>query len=563
MKNIKRIFSLMLAICLVIGTLPMTIFANNLQTMGETGSWDSYIEENGDNPLDTTTDSAISFYSVTKKHNISMEQQSNPRARMRTMSNTEVVRYTALVIDTSGSMSGIPMARAKEATKKFVEQVLGAKGENYVAIIDFSTNAIVKNGFTNDLSALKSTVDSLYANGGTNTNGGLESAERLLGEITVPNAIKNLVILSDGLPEAGAISADGYYTPDDHSRVYRYANVAYDTATRLKKEYFVYSLGFFHSMYGKNLEFGRRFMSDLQNAGYYDVVNVDDIDFVFDELANEITKQSGKFYYAGGNGQDYSNTYYYDDNYFKESSFKYNEHLATMSLCLELSAYNSSVENFYANKSINAQALLAEIGFSGIETNHWFRVKPTKDSIGAIAANKKITLDNDEYTLIALAVRGGGYESEWASNFTIGENGKHQGFDKAKEQVLDFLGEYIDEHGISGDIKLWITGYSRGAATANMVAGALDSNVKFNEACNLDRKDLFAYTFETPAGVLDWHVHKMSVSNIYNIINPNDPVTMVAPKKWGFRRYGKDIYLPSNTTSTEKTYQKDKDKKLF
>lgn len=47
---------------------------------------------------------------------------------------------------------------------------------------------------------------------------------------------------------------------------------------------------------------------------------------------------------------------------------------------------------------------------------------------------------------------------------------------------------YIRENKISGDIKIWLTGYSRAAATANLVAGALDDGEKLGDGVVLKRK---------------------------------------------------------------------------
>lgn len=63
--------------------------------------------------------------------------------------------------------------------------------------------------------------------------------------------------------------------------------------------------------------------------------------------------------------------------------------------------------------------------------------------------------------------------------------------------------DYIEEKNITGDIKLWITGYSRGAAVANLVAGELDKGLhSLGEAVTLHPSNIYAYCFEPPAGVL-------------------------------------------------------------
>lgn len=276
---------------------------------------------------------------------------------------------------------------------------------------------------------------------------------------------------------------------------------------------------------------------------------------------------TGTFRYASGDVQDFTSTYYYDDNYFKESSYIYNQNLATMSLCLAMSAFGSNEESKvedkpYDLKHRNVEALLGEIGFANFQKNDCFNEKPTTDSIGIAVANKKITVGIKDYTLIAVAVRGGGYEREWASNFKLGEEGLHEGFNKAKIDVLLFLSDYIknlEGDGIlTGDVKLWITGYSRAAATANLVAASIIKGEPIiNNFVTIEPSDLYAYCFECPQGALfnDVFIYDEKKAttkknpiydNIFNIINPNDFVTKVAPSAKGFEfsRYGTDIDLP-------------------
>ena len=171
---------------------------------------------------------------------------------------------------------------------------------------------------------------------------------------------------------------------------------------------------------------------------------------------------------------------YYTDDYFKDSSYKYNPGLATMSLALSMSTFGSA-EGYddYSKKAENAKQLMRDIGMDtdSICANEWFDVKPTRDSIGAIVGHKHIVDGEDEYTLIAIAMRGAGYESEWASNLTIGAEGQHKGFTEAKEDVWEFLGRYISEQDISGSVKMWVTGYSRGGAVANLIGGEIDDLV--------------------------------------------------------------------------------------
>jgi|GEM_PF-553345 len=481
-------------------------------------------------------------------------------------------RYTVLVLDISSSMEGKAIESVKIATKKFCDAVLKDKAQNYVAIVPYNTNVpeelVVT--FTNDKTTLLNGIEKLSAGRVTNMNEGLEYAGKLLFDIKdEEGTIKNIILLSDGLPNEGKELINGKYNYDDDCG-YQYANACYETTLKFKNiGYKIYSLGFFHNSFNDGLHdpnpmpyeedftFARKFMNDLQNAGYYDVTEPDKIEFVFGEIADAITEKVGKFKYPGTvDGRDHESTYVYKDSYFRDSSYIYNQNLATMSLCLELSSWASSSESEYGNKSVNARNLFSEIGFSGFRQNNMYYSKPTMDSIGVVAANKKITVNGEEYTLIALAVRGGGYESEWASNFTIGKEGYHQGFKEARDNVIGFLQWYIADRNITGDIKLWITGYSRAGATANLVAGAINEGEVNLQPCELKRENMYTYTYEAPMGTVVESTNNKIHYNIHNIVNLDDAVPYVAPSYWNFRRYGYDRMLPHKSFSDPKYHSK-------
>ncbi len=261
------------------------------------------------------------------------------------------------------------------------------------------------------------------------------------------------------------------------------------------------------------------------------------------------------FWYLNYSGKaNYVSRFNYTDDYFKNTSYYYNHDLAIMSLNLAMSAFNK-YGVAYINASDNVNDLLTKIGFEGFDTNNGFKIQPSTDSIGVAAANKQIKTAEGDYTLIALAIRGGGYEREWASNFTIGkEKSNHQGFREARDEVIKFLRQYIFSKEITGNIKIWITGYSRAAATANLTAARLMDNHLALSGLNISLvpEDIFAYCFATPMGTTINNKDSLYL-NIINIVNPNDPVTMVAPAKWGYSRYGATFYLPSSLS--ELNYQ--------
>lgn len=482
--------------------------------------------------------------------------------------NNELVRYCVLILDTSGSMEGAPEECQQKAARKFCDSVLHAPGKNYVAIVELNTNSGLISDFTDDQQILDECIDRVDASGGTNINEALQNSESALDSIVSNDSrvIKNIVLCSDGLPESGYESTDGPYTYDQGPDYYSYANKAYETALNIKqKSYHIFTLGFFHSLSGDELKFGRTFMKDIADnpVQYYEVTDGDKLEFTFGDIADEVINSEIEpitFSYASGEKQDYTGTCYYTDAYFRRPSCGkkgldgYNYSLSTASLCLALSAFGSNKggNTDYSEKYQNVEKLLQDMRFGKFKYNDWYVKKPQSDSIGAAVAQKQL---DDGSTLIALAIRGGGYESEWAGNFTIGESGDHYGFSKAKDQVISFLKSYIageldSTEKINGKIKLWITGYSRAAATANLTAAAIDDGaLRDLPDVSIEKEDMYAYCFETPMGTLTSNMPESSkYYNIYNVVNKNDPVTKVAMSALNFTRYGSDFFLPEKIT---------------
>ncbi|MFA5675686.1 MAG: leucine-rich repeat protein [Christensenellales bacterium] len=281
-------------------------------------------------------------------------------------------------------------------------------------------------------------------------------------------------------------------------------------------------------------------------------------------IGNEISEKLGTFKSLPGDDKasDRTYDYRYSDLYFKGSSYTYKHDLAKMSLNLALAAFNASDADWKFNSDdkgyhhyiagYNIFTLMSETGFNAINTSLYEgKPEPTQNPIGAAFGKKYIVQDGEVYTLIAIAIRGGGYEREWAGNFMITGSNDHKGFSDAAKTVKTALLKYIRDYKVTGKVKVWISGYSRGAATANLVAASLDDGFLNSEtSVSLQREDIYAYTFETPQNTKSTQESKEKYFNIFNIINPIDPVTKVAMKKWGYSRYGVNLYLPSAATSS-------------
>lgn len=256
--------------------------------------------------------------------------------------------------------------------------------------------------------------------------------------------------------------------------------------------------------------------------------------------------------------------FYYSDGYFLEDPTVYNTHLATMSINVAVAAFGRNTtdvgDNAYANHFANVKQLFADIGCDDVNffANEDYQIKPTYygeegrlSTIGVAISQKEITVGEDSYTLVPVAIRGGGYESEWSSNVSIGKDGEAKGFSDAANQVYTHIQNYIENYGLSekvesGKVKFWVVGYSRAGATANLTSKRLVDS--YAEGGN----QVYGYTFEAPMGGVNSAIQKFDYTGngtyptIHNTVNENDFVTLVAPTEMGFIRYGVDHLIGSD-----------------
>ena len=247
-------------------------------------------------------------------------------------------------------------------------------------------------------------------------------------------------------------------------------------------------------------------------------------------------------YMAADGGGAKVDTVPYDDRYFAGSSYEYNSNLTLLSLGMAMSAYNADP----ASKGYEqVYQLMEDMNFSRISYNEDYAKTPDVNTTGVCIGAKQIT---DDTTLLAVAVRGGNYQKEWAGNFLVGDQTEdHEGFGIGRDHVIAALKSYLTEgdgRRISGNIKLWIVGYSRGSAIANLTAAALDDGILLSSNVTYSNSDVYAYCFAVPANTTSEKVSDSRYHNIFNIINPTDVVPRVALHQWGFSRYGINLYFP-------------------
>lgn len=266
--------------------------------------------------------------------------------------------------------------------------------------------------------------------------------------------------------------------------------------------------------------------------------------------------KSGTFRYKAQYGET-EYPYYFDESWFQKPSTEYNHELAKMSLRASIAAYGSGSNE---DGSEYIQELMGEkLGFQNLEVHY---PTPQRHSIGYAIGSKTIASEESASgakSLIMVAIRGGEYKAEWAGNFMVGDTDAgdlHEGFLRAAEQVEDGLRNYIgiNQESLNDECVVWIVGYSRAAATANLLAKKLDDGSIEGVGTN----NVFAYCFECPQNSRASNLSDSKYNNIMNIVNPLDFVTMVVPADWGYGRYGQTFFLPYVEGVTKYNQLKDK-----
>lgn len=243
MKRTKRLLSTLLALCMVLAMLPATAMA-----AGNT--------EPAKKPVD---------------------------------------RYTVLVLDHSGSMRDEPIEQMQSAAKQFCQaaQEDNAKDNktwNRIAILGFSTTPDTGAVFTDNINDLTAAIDRLQATNLTDIAAALVEADSLLQKVGTStdeyDVVKNIVLLSDGLPETYENGESGKYDNYGFSVDVGQSNRCWNIVEKsdLRTRNNVYTLGFFHSMSAERMALCRQLLSDIQTKGFYTVTNSNDLEFVLGDL---------------------------------------------------------------------------------------------------------------------------------------------------------------------------------------------------------------------------------------------------------------------------------------
>ena len=233
----------------------------------------------------------------------------------------------------------------------------------------------------------------------------------------------------------------------------------------------------------------------------------------------------------------------FNRGWFKQDATQYNHDLAKLSLGLATSAFRpSKVVTPDKAADENLFRFLGEAGFTDLRSDDYDK-NPSMYTVSTVMGHQQIGEGEDAFELIAVGVCGQGYMDEWESNFTIGGGEIPEGFSRAAQLVYDRVFGYIANYRLKGNIKVWMSGFSRAAAISNITSAWLSDSDFFSQ------EKVFAYTFATPMTTRGENPDRYK--NIFNICGKMDPVTNVPFADWGYSRFGTTLYTPAQETDSD------------
>lgn len=263
-----------------------------------------------------------------------------------------------------------------------------------------------------------------------------------------------------------------------------------------------------------------------------------------------------------------------DYSFFLGDNTVYNNDIALFgtALCNDLSdEWQTSIKGVTYKDRLDKTILLNEVGLldpvvTDLSDNNYEVDENDTSRFGM--GHYPIVKNNKRYEVVVVSIAPTMGNEAWLSNLDIGavttgydtnyglnhpdwvNKENHKGFDVASNRIKAYLDSYIAKIPYNPNIILFITGYSRGAAIANIMSADYTKNSNYK---------VFGYTFETPNTVCTTSDTVTDYKNIFNICTSRDIITFVPLASWGFKRYGVDMIMDVNPTTfntlTSDTYK--------
>ena len=243
---------------------------------------------------------------------------------------------------------------------------------------------------------------------------------------------------------------------------------------------------------------------------------------------------------------------------FPKTAAMYNHELATTASALAAAAYGEhddrsdlicSSDDSYIRSAMN------KLDLDDVETFNYKNTSNADKVAYAIGHIKADSTGTTRYVVVSIRGTDG---LEWYADFNIGNGGLnkyHAGFAIAEIDVYNQLENYLDRniftYAPNAKLKILVTGHSRGAAVANLLAARLTKDTANYFKGRLGKENVYGYTFATPnVGNADEVWNSSAYNNINNFVYPEDfvPYMPLAARKedWGYWKYGKTYAFPSN-----------------
>lgn len=235
----KRGLALLMCICMIFTLLPFSAFADEssdksvvygtYDKSGTTWTQDDKAKDTVTNTVDNQENTVTLKKTATPTGNENEYKIDLEVITTETSSTKAGDAATVLVIDVSGSMGDCAtcgneeglvhkfvhghafesrIAAAQAAAKQFIDAFKSDSAKRYVSVVRFSDNASVACDWQDvstqtGYNAVKTAIDRLKADGGTNLDAGLQTANTQLSKTTVASIkanAKNVIALTDGMP---------------------------------------------------------------------------------------------------------------------------------------------------------------------------------------------------------------------------------------------------------------------------------------------------------------------------------------------------------------------------
>lgn len=239
-------------------------------------------------------------------------------------------------------------------------------------------------------------------------------------------------------------------------------------------------------------------------------------------------------------GYAYHSSFSYSDEFFALDSSVFSPAIARASIALSAASYRNDPPGSYIRRAMIDMGydIVVCKGYNTKKNGAVSMAADAQDTVAYTIGRRIANISGKKRFIYCIVLRGTESASEWLSNIDTGvsSDADHEGFRRTADTLVGEITKFITTK--AEDNIIWITGHSRGGAVANLFGAMITNSQNFAL-----RDNIYIYTFGSPNTTTKAGIY----NNIYNIINPDDIITVLPPDKWGFHRFGNTIELPRDS----------------